>query len=204
MAADSVNKVEAALRSALASLTALGVRPVLVGGLAVSTRTEPRFTRDVDLAVAIERDRDAERLVNELVGRGFRIVALEQEEARRLATTRLSGPSGDASGVVIDLLFASCGIEPEIVGRAEPLEVFSGLVVPVASVCDLIAMKVLSRDDKRRPQDAGDLRALLKVASKEQIDAARAALELIAARGFHRDRDLRQQLDAALRDFARS
>lgn len=199
-----MNKVEAALRTALTDLAALGARAVLVGGLAVSARTEPRFTRDVDLAVAIERDRDAERLVNELVGRGYGIIALvEQEEARRLATTRLSAPSGDASGVVIDLLFASSGIEPEIVLHAEELEVFPGLLVPVASTGDLVAMKILSRDDSRRPQDAVDLRALLAVASVEQVDRARTALGLISARGFNRDRDLQEQLVAALRDFRR-
>jgi hypothetical protein len=32
----------------------------LVGGLAVSVRTEPRFTRDVDLVVAISDDHAAE------------------------------------------------------------------------------------------------------------------------------------------------
>jgi hypothetical protein len=34
----------------------------LIGGLAVSVRAEPRFTRDIDLAVAVTDDRDAESL----------------------------------------------------------------------------------------------------------------------------------------------
>jgi len=38
----------------------------LVGGLAVSVRTEPRFTRDLDLAVAVADDRAAEDLVHRL------------------------------------------------------------------------------------------------------------------------------------------
>ena len=37
-------------------------RLALVGGLAVSARAEPRFTRDVDLAVAVVSDDEAERL----------------------------------------------------------------------------------------------------------------------------------------------
>lgn len=38
----------------------------LVGGLAVSARTEPRFTRDADLAVALASDAEAEALIREL------------------------------------------------------------------------------------------------------------------------------------------
>jgi len=35
--------------------------------------------------------------------------------------------------VVTDVLFASCGIEPEIVVAATDLEMVGGLMVPVAS-----------------------------------------------------------------------
>jgi len=35
----------------------------LVGGLAVSARTEPRFTRDLDFAIAVENDAEAESIV---------------------------------------------------------------------------------------------------------------------------------------------
>ena len=66
-----MNQVEAALRRAVADLQAAGVRPALVGGLAVSTRTEPRFTRDVDLAIAVGGDRDAERVASALTSRGY-------------------------------------------------------------------------------------------------------------------------------------
>ena len=55
---------EAAARAS-AELTELGARFALVGGLAVSAWGEPRYTRDVDLAVAVERDDEAEQLVNE-------------------------------------------------------------------------------------------------------------------------------------------
>jgi hypothetical protein len=54
----------------------------------------------------------------------------------------------------------------------------------------LIALKVLSRDDVERPQDLVDLRALLRVASEEDLESARAALALIERRGYHRGRDL--------------
>jgi hypothetical protein len=62
-----------ALAYTLASLQEQGARTALLGGLAVSTWTEPRFTRDVDLAVAVQTDADAERLVHGLLQRGYRL-----------------------------------------------------------------------------------------------------------------------------------
>ena len=50
-------------------LTASGATYALVGGLAVSARTEPRFTRDLDLVVAVTNDREAEALINFLSSR---------------------------------------------------------------------------------------------------------------------------------------
>ncbi len=102
---------------------------------------------------------------------------------------------------MIDLLFASSGIEPEIVARAELLEVFKDLRVPVALRSDLIALKLLARDDARRPQDRLDLHALLTRADLDEIAATRAALSLITERGFHRNRDLHSALEAALLEF---
>jgi hypothetical protein len=55
--------MEAVLCRASADLETAGVRFALIGGLAVSARVEPRFTRDLDFAVAVEGDADAEALV---------------------------------------------------------------------------------------------------------------------------------------------
>ena len=46
-----VSRAEAALRRIISDLQALDRRFALVGGLAVSARTEPRLTRDADIAV---------------------------------------------------------------------------------------------------------------------------------------------------------
>ncbi|MGH3751647.1 MAG: hypothetical protein ACRDRP_02950 [Pseudonocardiaceae bacterium] len=117
--------------------------------MAVSVRTEPRFTRDVDV-------------------------------------------------IVVDLLFASSGIEPELVASAELRQIDTGLVVPVARTGHLIAMKLLARDDETRPLDAADLLALREVADDSERHLAREAVELITARGYHRGRDLRGALVALL------
>ena len=51
-----VTSLEAALRQIHTDLTDAHVSFALVGGLAVSARTEPRFTHDADLAVALASD----------------------------------------------------------------------------------------------------------------------------------------------------
>lgn len=92
--------------------------------------------------------------------------------------------------MVAELLFASSGIEPEIVAAAESLDVFPELVLPVATVAHLVALKLLARDDRDRPQDADDLRALREVATSEDLRRAREAAGLIVERGFGRGRNL--------------
>lgn len=190
-----MTSLEAALVEITSKLNLLHVSFALVGGLAVSVRTEPRFTRDADLAVAVATDREAEALIHALRDHGFLIAAVvEQEAVGRLATVRLS-LSTEPRAPVVDLLFASSGIEAEIVAEAEPLELLPNLRMSVARVGHLIAMKVLSRDDVRRPQDLVDLRGLLRVAGEDELTRAQQALALIAARGYHRGRDLRSEMN---------
>lgn len=185
---------ESAARTTTNRLAALGVGHALVGGFAVSIRCEPRFTRDIDLVVAVEGDDAAEAVVNALVQDGDEVLGtVEQDAVGRLATVRLALGGGDD---VVDLLFASSGIEPEIAAGAERIEALPGLVLPVATIGHLIALKILSSDAQSRPQDALDLRALIDVAEEADLEAARAAVNLIEARGYQRGRDLAAALAA--------
>ena len=168
----------------------------------MSTRTEPRLTRDADLAVLVADDRDAEALGRDLQSRGWRIVtAIEQDAAGRLATIRLTPAGADIRGTVVDLLFASSGIEPEIVLAADRIEAVPGFTLPVARLGHLIALKVLARDDRTRPQDRVDLAALLSRADSAALNEARESLALVMRRGFHRGRDLPAVLDATIDEF---
>lgn len=190
-----MTSLEAALRQIHKDLAEAHVSFALVGGLAVSARTEPRFTRDADLAVAVANDAEAEALIHNLRGRGYRIEAVvEQDAVGRLATVRLTR-SSKLQAAVIDLLFASSGIEPEVVAEAESMALLSNLTIGVARTGHLIALKVLSRDDVTRPQDLVDLRALMRVASATELARAQESLALIAARGYHRGRDLISELN---------
>jgi predicted nucleotidyltransferase len=186
-----MNRVESALVRVSEDLESLEVRWALVGGFAVSVRTEPRLTRDVDVAIAVQSDHEAERVVRELVGLGWRpIEIVEQEAISRVATARLTHIGDDLDDVLLDVLFASCGIENEIAEAAERIEVLPAIVLPVATRSHLIAMKLLARDDRSRPQDADDLAVLIRRASPEELNDVRGALGLIMNRGFNRRRNL--------------
>jgi hypothetical protein len=85
-----VNLVEAALRLAAEILRASRLGWAVVGGLAVSARAEPRTTRDVDIAVAVSGDAEAESLLYRLQGQGLSVVSVVEQSAKnRLATARL-------------------------------------------------------------------------------------------------------------------
>lgn len=58
-----------------------------------------------------------------------------------------------------------------------------GIRVPVARLAHVIAVKVLARDDVRRPQDGVDLVRLIEAASRRRLGVARRAVERIATRG---------------------
>lgn len=196
-----MSSLEAALRRIASDLTAMKRNWALVGGLAVSARAEPRTTRDVDVVVSVEDDASAEGLVLELQAKGYAVLmALEQRAVARLATVRMVSPGSSEHGIVVDLLFASSGIEADVADRAEQLEILPGLVVPVARVSDLMALKVLARDDRRRPQDLDDLRALLREAKESDIDETKTALRNIEARGYHRERRLVDLFEDCLSD----
>jgi len=191
-----VSALRASLTRIATDLDDLHARWAVVGGLAVSARAEPRLTRDVDVAVAVTDDAAAERLVADLRARGYEVMALvDQTAVGRLATARLLP---DDRGAIVDLLFASSGIEDEVVREAERILVVPELTLPVARVAHLIALKLLARDDRHRPQDWDDLRVLIAVATQEDRDDARGAVRLIVRRGYARGRSLEADLEHML------
>jgi hypothetical protein len=168
----------------------------LVGGLAVSVRGEVRFTRDVDLAVVVKDDPDAEALLRQL--RSFRMVAVgivEQRATGRLATARMRDPGG----LAVDLLFATSGIEQEIVRAATPFQIDGVGEVPVATLEHLIALKVLSVSEQR-PQDRLDLVGLLS--QQPDLRIVREALLQITDAGCHREQDLQEKLGSLLKQLS--
>lgn len=190
-----MTRVQAILLRLANDLDALRCRWALVGALALAVRVAPRQTADVDVGIAVADDREAERVVLGLHGRGYRDLpegVLEEKATGRLATMRLVAPADEAT--VVDLLFHSSGIEREIVAAAERIEIVEGLVVPVIQTGHLLALKVFAA----RPKDLGDVHAILRAADPTEIDRARHALGLISGRGRDRGRDLLGELETLI------
>lgn len=171
-------------------LRALGLRWALIGGLAVSFLTEPRTTRDLDVAIAVSGDSEAERVTLSLRMRGYTPHpdgdTLEQIDVNRLATVRFVAPALDPGEIGVDLLFASSGIEDEVVAAAQVHAVLPGLYIPVAKIGHLLALKILAG----RGKDWVDARVLWQFADPEDLRLAKESLELIQKRGYNRRKDL--------------
>lgn len=185
------------MQQAFTDLERFGAKSALIGGFAVSVRTKPRMTKDVDFSVAVADDSEAEVLIRSFVKSGYRIGSiLEHEITGRLATARLylPEPEFESTEPDIDLLFASCGIESEIVASATAVKLPSIGPLPTARIGHLISMKVLAESD-RRAKDREDLNSLIAIASKRELELARKGCQLIEERGFARGKNLIKVLD---------
>jgi predicted nucleotidyltransferase len=199
-----LSRLHSALGHVCKSLSDANVDWALIGGLAVAARSEPRFTRDIDIVVAVDSDADAERKIFALTQTGYEIdTTIEQTKAGRMSTVRMRLTHPDFVGVLLDILFASSGIEAEIVRSAETVEMVPGVSVPLARTGHLLALKILSHSETR-PQDAIDIKMLLDVADEADVDLARSAVALIENRGFNRGSDLSSALLGWISRFAGS
>jgi predicted nucleotidyltransferase len=188
-----VTELETFLAFVAKRLEKSNARWAVIGGIAVSSRSEPRFTRDIDIAISVKNDDEAEKIVLNFRQAGMTILAmLEQEAVGRLATVRLNVDPN--SEIITDLMFSSSGIEPEIVEAAKVMRVLTTTNAPVAQTGHLIALKVLARSESRL-QDSIDLQKLLSVADEGERNRAREAVKLITERGYNRGKDLESELE---------
>jgi len=175
------------------TLKELNIQWALVGGLAVSTHADPRFTNDIDLSVSVSSDIEVENIIFQLQQRQWRAEQILEEQGKNyISTVRFT--HSQHPDIFIDLLFASSGIETEIVMDSIKLEALPNTTVHVAQLGHLLALKVLSEQEGRE-QDTLDIRALLREANVEDLQKARDACKLITERGFHRKRDLLSLLE---------
>jgi hypothetical protein len=189
------------LSRAVEDLRECGAEFAVVGGLAVGVYSEPRFTTDVDLAISSSGDRHAEQLVAAMFKRGYQLVSqLENKPDRRLRAVRLK-LANEENCPLLDLLFAASGIEPEVVENAITTEVFPSVAAPVARPAELVAMKLLASDNRRRHFDIRDMAVLLQGADSATVDVIRRRLGLITERGLNRSRDLTAEFEALLAEL---
>lgn len=192
-----MNRLEKALTRLAADLQGLGLRWALVGGMAVSIRAEPRTTQDVDVAIAVGSDPEAERITLSLKLRGYQPQPVQhfvEAADGRLSAARLLCPGEEESAVGVDLLFAFSGIEEEIVAEAETWEILPRLRVPLARTEHLVALKILAG----RFKDLADAHLLWDHAGPGSRARVAEILERIRERGFHRGKDLQAEFSRFL------
>ena len=195
-----MNRLQPALLKLQVDLRHLGLSWAIVGGLAVSLRVEPRTTHDLDITVVVTGDREAESVVLDFQSRGYRFQwALDHPDNRRLMIVRLLARRTEMPEVDVDLMFASSGIEEEIVAASEMLEIVPGVAAPIASRAHLMALKTLAG----RPKDVTDFATLAQYADERDLRDAREALERITRRGYSRGKDLQAEFTQLLEQAPR-
>jgi len=140
------------------------LRWMLVGGLAVGVWTEPRGTKDIDLALSLPESTSAMQAGLDALGlasfRGRLDACVEG------GVVRLQQRDAGAPPLVVDLLCAGTDFEHEALGRRRGAEVF-GARAWVASPDDLFMYKLIAG----RPQDMADADRLIRVAGVPQDTA---------------------------------
>ena len=162
------------------ALRALGLAPVLVGGMALVVLGSRRVTRDFDFVVSSRPDR-LDAAVGALYGHGLELVSRLDERgdvpstitSRQVAAIRLriDAPASahffsPASGLRVDLLFDYPMPASRLEQQATPMKI-RGHVFHVASREDLLRLKQLARAARAAPGDAEDIAFLEGLADGE-------------------------------------
>ena len=164
-----IGEVLAALGTCFDSL---GVRWYLFGAQAAIFHGVARLTADVDVTV-LPGLHSTGRLVSVMEANGFglRVTATDDFVAR----TRVLPFVHSATRLPVDVVLAGPGIEEQFLDRAE-LHVLEGVRVPIATVEDLVTMKILAG----RPKDLDDAKGMLRARSEEiDLDHVRRMLQLL-------------------------
>jgi len=138
---------------------------IIVGGVAVSLLSRPRFTQDID-ALVILADSEWERAINSAEAYGIlpRIDhALEFARRSRVLLLKHS-----ASAIDIDVIFGGLSFENRAVAHAQVHDV-GGVPVRLPRVEDLLIMKAVAH----RPQDMLDVDALLAAYPTTNLESVR-------------------------------
>lgn len=180
-------------------LDSMRLKWAIIGGLAYSIYADPRTTKDIDVAVATDSKQELEEIVLHLLKQGYKDkqLLMRMNPTHRLGM-RVSLPTSRRYSIPVDLLTDSSGIEREIVEEAKIIEILPSLSLPVASLSHILAMKILASNDADREQDKLDAKALMRVATQEELDDTKKALLLITERGHNRGKDLIQEFSGFL------
>jgi len=164
-----IGEVLAALGTCFDSL---GVRWYLFGAQAAIFHGVARLTADVDVTVLL-KPHSTGRLASVMEATGFRLRVTATDDF--VARTRVLPFVHSATRLPVDVVLAGPGIEEQFLDRAE-FHVLEGVRVPIATVEDLVTMKILAG----RPKDLDDAKGMLRARSEEiDLDHVRRMLQLL-------------------------
>ena len=164
-----IGEVLAALGTCFDSL---GVRWYLFGAQAAIFHGVARLTADIDVTV-LPGPHSTGRLASVMEANGFRLRVTATDDF--VARTRVLPFVHSATRLPVDVVLAGPGIEEQFLDRAE-LHVLEGVRVPIATVEDLVTMKILAG----RPKDLDDAKGMLRARSEEiDLEHVRRMLQLL-------------------------
>jgi len=167
----SVQPAALDLLAALAPVLARWGRWYLFGAQAVILHGVPRLSADVDVTLALAPDAP-DRFAADMQAAGFALAVDDPDFVRR---TRVMPFVHRTTGMPLDVVLASSGLEDEFLDRAMPTDV-GGTRVPLIEVGDLIIAKVLAG----RPKDLDDARGLWRIRGRSlDVRRIRRTLRLL-------------------------
>jgi len=147
--------LEKATRDLVHALDEGAFEYAIIGGLAVILNGYDRNTLDVD-AVVWELDDRLEDLASRLIAHGFTFrVPDGVRNARQIRLLRMQ----DSEGVHIDLSMGFFPFEHDVIARASPMKLSESVTAQIASVEDLVIMKLVASRDR----DLDDITRLLEL-----------------------------------------
>ena len=144
-------------------LTKRGLAYAIIGGMAVQKWSDPRFTRDVDLAVAAPLTTGSAPLVRLITGHFPSRSADPVDFAGKTRMVLITA----SNGVEVDISLALPGYEDQLFARAVDYEIEPGKAIRLCSAEDLIIHKCVAG----RPQDISDIQGVVDRQGKK-LDAA--------------------------------
>jgi predicted nucleotidyltransferase len=127
----------------------------IIGGVAVSLRSTPRYTEDVDAVLWVREEAWSELIEH------FRAHGLTAKAADPIAFALFNRLLllQDADGVSVDLSFGALPFEEELIRNAESIELADGLTAAIATAEFLVVMKAIAW----RPKDIQDIREIVAI-----------------------------------------
>lgn len=162
---------------------------MIIGGQAVLLYGEPRLTRDIDVTLGVDVDRQAQLVA---VAKSVGLTPLVTPESFTTQTMVL--PCHDpSSGIRVDFIFSFTPYERQAIDRAVPVSIRSAQV-RFASAEDLIVHKMLAG----RPRDHEDVTGILLKQPRLDLAYVRHWLAQFAAA---LDQPLIDQFETLLKDI---